>query len=108
LTPALTALWNGSSPFWSFEAAARITIRPLSVLPLARPRPGKCFAVAATPFAWRPSTKAWAICAFHVRESEKTREPSKLPAGPGVSTTGAKSMSIPTERRAAAAPAAWS
>ena len=82
-------------------------MRPLSVLPLARPRPGKCFAVAAIPFVCRPPTNARAICAFQVREREKAREPRKLPAEPGVSTTGAKSMSIPTERSAAAAPAAW-
>ena len=51
-------------------------------------------------------TKARVIWAFHVRECEKAREPRKFLGELGVSTTGAKSTSIPTDWRADAVSAA--
>ena len=78
-----------------------------SVLTLASPRPGKCFAVAATPPFWSPSANATPTSATTPGSSENARPEMNEP-GAGTSSTGARSTLTPDWARyeAVASPSA--
>ena len=101
--PAATAARNGAS-----RAVRKAALRPIvtglsSVLATAPPRPGKCFAVAATCPDCRPAANALASAATSEVSLPKARVPRKLLGVEIVSATGAKSMPTPAARSITAA-----
>jgi hypothetical protein len=79
-----------------------------SVLSMAAPRPGKCFAVATTPPAWSPSAKGTAVAATSAALEPKPRSVAAIvPPGRATSSTGARSTLMPKLRRLAAVSRPW-
>ena len=104
--PLAIAARNGAS-----RAVRNALPRPIvtgrsSVLAVALPRPGKCFAVAATPAVCSPRTNAPTSGATVDGSVPNERVPSKLAGEVTTSATGAKSMPTPAARSARAAAAA--
>src|SRR5436190_8522780 len=98
-TPARTAAANGARRASSAGLGVVIQTWSRSVFAPAVPSPGKCFAVAATPCRCRPPTNAAPSAAFRFGSLPNARVPRKLPAVGGVSTTGARSTSMPSRCR---------
>jgi len=105
--PAAIAASNGTRRAPRNAASRAIVTGRSSVLATALPRPGKCFAVAATPTRWRPRTNALTSAATVVGSLPNERRPRKLRGVEIVSATGAKSIAIPASRIARAAASAW-
>ncbi len=61
-TPALMAVWNDLRYGLFGPVVVSTTPEVKSVLPITRPRPGKCLAVVATPACFMPRMNAapWA------------------------------------------------
>src|SRR6476620_4392669 len=101
-TPAAIAALNGArSP--AVGAPPPTVAEPLSVLTVAPPSPGKCFAVGATPPAIQPETAALVAAAARLGSDENAREASAVSELVGTSATGASVTLIPARLSACAA-----